>query len=311
MLYAVRIETCVAPMDDLRELQLDLLVEPWVLLRPVKRQTVAFMEMKDSIERNGFINSISARPSTRKPGKFEVIDGMWRLGCAIEIGLKTIPTIVKQGVTDDDVLALQIQANAIRPETTPCDFARQLKRLQTIHLGISLRGMSVLVAKHPGWISKQLDLLELTDAQQKMVDRGEICLQNAYTLAKIPIRFRKHHVDQAKVMTAKAFSAMAAGLIKQYTEAVRQGKMDAFYTEAFDPVAHLRSIQMIQEEVRKNIEGPLLMAAENCTTPTDGWNQALLWVMHLDRESVTMQERAVRARARKQWKDSQESPEED
>jgi hypothetical protein len=120
-------------------------------------------------------------------------------------------------------------------------------------------------------------------------------------LARIPHRFGFDYVDQAKTMPAREFKALAASVVKQFKEAVRQGKLDAFFTEGFEPQAHLRPLKRIEEEFRQQTEGPLVIAAENCTTPLDGWLAALQWAMHLDRKSVKEQEEAARGRIRRKW----------
>ena len=53
-----------------------------------------------------------------------------------------MPCIVKHGLTDEDVLALQIQANALRPETTAVEYARQIKVVAEAKPGITLAGLS-------------------------------------------------------------------------------------------------------------------------------------------------------------------------
>lgn len=287
--------------DELRQIPIEQLVEPWILLRPVDCNSLEYLEMKDSLEKRGFLNSISARPCKRRQGMFEIIDGMYRWTCAKEIRLASMPTIIKYNVTDTDVLSLQIQANAVRPETLPCDFARQLKRLQRANPGITMAGMSAMVCKSPGWIRATMDLLELSPDQQKMVDRGEICLQNAYMLVKIPSRFRIEYIDQAKTLTSLVFSPIAASVVKQFKEAVRQGKLDAFFTEDFEPQPYLRSIKDVAKEHQSQLEGPLIVSAEKCKTPMDGWMAALKWIMHLDRESVEDQEIAARSKVRKHF----------
>ena len=108
-------------------------------------------------------------------------------------------------------------------------------------------------------------------------------------------------IDQAKTMPAREFKALAASVVKQFKEAVRQGKLDAFFTEGFEPQAHLRPLKRIEEEFRQQTEGPLVIAAENCTTPLDGWLAALQWAMHLDRKSVKEQEEAARGGIRRKW----------
>ena len=287
-------------MDDLRELPISQLVPPWILLRPVDQHSVEYEELRDSLRAQGFLNSIAVRPCKRRPGFFEIIDGMYRWTCAKDIGRETVPAIIKHDVTDDKVLSLQLQANAVRPETSPCDFARQLRRIQKANDGITISALSVMISKAPGWISQQLGLLKLEVAHQKMVDRGEICLQNAYMLVKIPLLVRKEHVDQAKTMKSTVFSALVAGVVKQYQEAVRQGKLDAFYTNEFEPQPHLRALKVIQEEHHIQLHGPMIVTVEECKTPLDGFYSGLKWMMHLDRESVSDQERAARLKARKQ-----------
>jgi len=287
--------------DQFRDLPIDQLTEPWVLLRPVLRDSVVYLEMRDSIEAKGFLNSIAARPSPRRLESYEVIDGMWRWTCAKELGLPSIPTIIKHGISDDDVLALQIQANAIRPDTKPCEFAKQLQRIQKTKSDMTLAELAVMVSKSPQWIQHQLGLLKLDPRTQKAIDRGEICLSNGYMLSKLPTRFRGDYVQRAKTMPSKDFKALVAAFIKQYREAVRQGRLDAIFTEEFQPQAYLRPVKAVEAEVQRPCEGPLILSAEGCQTPLDGWMAALKWAMHLDENSVREQEEAVRGRARKRW----------
>ncbi|MHC4371823.1 MAG: hypothetical protein ACYSW8_29785, partial [Planctomycetota bacterium] len=203
--------------------------------------------------------------------------------------------------SDDEVLALQLQANAIRPETKPCDFAKQIRRIQEAKPEITMRQLSVLLTKSTQWISKQLDLLRLTQKEQAMVDRGEISMSNSYMLARIPRSLREKQHDNAKTMKSKEFAALAASVIKQYRNAVHQGKMTAFFTEEFRPQRYLRPILEIQEEIRHHYDGPLIVAGEGCKSPLDGWYAALQWVLHLDRNSVKMQETMARKRHRVKW----------
>lgn len=293
--------------DQFRDLPVDQLTEPWVLLRPVDKQSVEFLEMQDSLEAKGFLNSISARPSTRQPGKFEIIDGMYRWVCCKLSGRETIPVIIKYHVTDEDVLALQIQANAIRPETTPLEFARQLQLIQKANPDITLAALSDLVKKSPTWISRTLNLLALNGPMQKAVERGEMPLENAYMLAMIPPRLRGDYFDKAKTTPASKFKPMAAAVIKSYKEAVRQGKLEAFFKEDFNAVAYLRPLKEIQAEVVQQAEGPFVISTMKCKTPVDGWRAALQWVLHLDQKSVDEQEHVARGRARKRWTENKEN----
>jgi ParB/RepB/Spo0J family partition protein len=254
---------------------------------------VEYMELRDSLADRGFLNSICVRPAPHAPGKYEIVDGLYRFNCGIDLRLATVPCIVKHGLTDDDVLALQIQANAIRPETTPTEFARQLKKIMSHRPGITSAQLAVLVHKSPRWVKDTLGLLRLSPRLQKAVDRGEIVLGNAYYLAKIPMQYRQEFEEQAKLLAIKEFTALASAFIKRYMEAVRQGKLEVLFTSEFKPVAYLRGLKEILAEYEKRDEGALRLAAASCVSPVEAWYLALQWALHLDSESVEQQRQAA------------------
>jgi ParB family chromosome partitioning protein len=283
--------------DTAADIPVDCIAEPRTMLRLIDKDSVEYLEMRDSIAAEGFWNSISVRPA-KEPNRYEIIDGLYRYTCARELGLESIPCIIKYNVSDDAVLAAQIQANAIRPETKPVEFARQMKRMLTRRPEMTFDELAHLVHKSPGWVRKMLGLLRLVAGARKMVDRGEVPVHSAYMLAKIPRRLQPDYIDQARMLPSREFRALAASVIKQFTEAVKQGKMEAFWVGDFKPQAHLRSLSDIQTEVERQEVGALLVTAERCKTPVDGFYAALRWAMHLDRQSAQDQERAARARSR-------------
>lgn len=283
--------------DRATDIPIDQIIEPRMVLRLVDKDSVEYLEMRDSIAAEGFWNSISIRPA-REPDRYEIIDGLYRYTCACELGLKSVPCIIKYNVADDAVLAAQIQANAIRPETKPAEFARQLKRMLTRRPDMTFDELAHLIHKSSRWVRRTLGLLSLVGEAKKMVDRGEIPVHSAYMLAKIPKQLQKDYFDQARTLPSREFRALAASVIKQFTEAVKQGKMEAFWCGDFKPQAHLRSLTEIQTETQRQELGALLVTVERCKTPVDGFYAALRWAMHLDRQSVEDQERAARARSR-------------
>ena len=283
--------------DKATDIPIHCIVEPRTMLRLVDKDSVEYLEMRDSIAAEGFWNSISVRPA-HEPEEYEIIDGLYRYTCARELGLESIPCIIKYNISDDALLAAQIQANAIRPETKPVEFARQLKRMLTRKPEMTFDELAHLIHKSPGWVRKTLGLLRLVRRARTMVNRGEISVHSAYMLAKIPHRLQADYLDQARTLPSRAFRALAASVIKQFTEAVKQGHMKAFWCGDFVPQAHLRSLTDIQTEAERQELGALLVTVEKCRTPVDGFYTALRWAMHLDRQSVEAQERAALARTR-------------
>jgi len=288
--------------DEFRDIPTDEIVEPRLLLRVVNKVSADYLELRDSVAEHGFLNSICVRPAPHAPGKYEPVDGNYRYHVARDLRRSSIPCVVKHHLTDDDVLALQIQANAVRPETTPIEFARQLKRImahrRTLDGAIDGRDMTLaelsqIVKKRPSWLRDMLGLLRLSEEQQKAVDRSEIPITSAYMLAKIPGRFRRQFVDQAKTLPASEFRRIAAAFIKQFMEAVRQGKLEAMFGDDFQVVAYARKVRELEDELNNRRSGALLTTAAGCKTPVDGWYLALQWALHLDKESVEQQREAA------------------
>ena len=79
--------------DKAADIPIDYIVEPRTVLRLVDRDSVEYLELRDSIEAEGFWNSIAVRPA-KDEGKYEIIDGLYRHTCARELGLTSIPCII-------------------------------------------------------------------------------------------------------------------------------------------------------------------------------------------------------------------------
>ena len=162
---------------------------------------------------------------------------MYRTAGGRDTGRPLVPALVRD-LTDDDLLAIQIQANALRPETTPMEFARQIKRIIDSRPGVTMAEVCHrIVHKSPVWVGKTLGLLHLKKEYQPAVDRGEMPLGSAYELARIPNRFQAQFYDRPARCRTVEFRAAAQAFLKQYQEAVRQGKLDALYSRGLQATA--------------------------------------------------------------------------
>ena len=77
--------------DEFRLIPLDQIIEPWVVLRVVNRESIEYLELRDSLAAVGPLNSICVRPSVRRPGYHEVVDGLYRFTAAGELRLPACP----------------------------------------------------------------------------------------------------------------------------------------------------------------------------------------------------------------------------
>jgi ParB/RepB/Spo0J family partition protein len=287
-------------MDDVRLIPVSDIVEPRSLLRLVDRNSIEYLELRDSIAQFGFTSSISVRPSKDWTGKFEIIGGVTRYTIAKELDLPMMPCIIKLNVSDDELLILQLQENAQGIDTKPIEYARQIRTILTRQPDMDIAALSVRLKKSPAWIGKLLGLLKLPDEVQKSVNRGDMPLDSAYLLSKMPRRLMAECLHDAKTLSALKFRPIAAAATKRFQEAVAHGRLEEFYTREFTPHPYLRHLKEIQAEMAHHQAGPELVATLGCKNPIDGFYAACQWFIHLDPESIKVQRDAARARERKQ-----------
>ena len=287
--------------DDFRLIPVSDLIDPPLVLRQVNQRNVEYTELRDSLARIGFLNSICVRLSRRQPGKFEVVDGRWRTAAAGEAGIIEIPCIVKHGLTDKDVLAMQITANAARPTTKPSEYARQIRRLLRSKVGMTQAELCQLLNKSPGWVCKMLGIAKLSRYKiyRRAVDRGELSLEAAYYLSRLPFAQWGEYTTEAIVLPLREFKALIMTLLRQRRMQVSEGSLRAELTPDLEPTPFLRSLTDYLDEIDARRVGPLAVVAANCETALDGWYCALVWAIHLDSESIERQRARILQRLKK------------
>ncbi|MFD7084542.1 ParB/RepB/Spo0J family partition protein [Streptomyces sp. NPDC059918] len=117
---------------------------------------------------------------------YVVIDGNRRLAAAQLAGLKTMHIHVNDALSASaaDILESALIANVHRVDVAPMDQARALQELVDVH------GSQAQVAKRLGktaaWVSQRLTLLNLTPALQEKVDTGELKVEPARRIGRLP-----------------------------------------------------------------------------------------------------------------------------
>lgn len=282
-------------------IELSAIVPPLVLLRLVDTQSVEFLELVDSMQTYGLLQPIAVRA---RGDKWEIVDGVHRYKAATELGWTTIPCVVVDVESDDEALLLTVQANAITKETLPCEYAAHLRRYLKRNPELTIAGLSQLVKKSPTWISNCLLLSDLDEATQKSVNRGEIPLQSAYLLAKIPRHLRSSYVVKAQLLSAQEFRIVATEVIRRWKESVREGRTRYYYPDEFKVRQYVRPLRELRAENDNPEAGPRIIVQESITTPLEAWKAAIRWVLHIDPDSVEEQRRLHAMYQRKPLGDS-------
>lgn len=287
--------------DEFRLVLVTDLIDPPLVLRRVNRRGAEYVELRDSLAQRGFLNSICVRPSKRQSGKMEVLDGRWRTAAAWEVGITEIPSIVKFGLTDKDVMAMQVTANAIRPTTKPSEYAKQIRRLLKSQQGMTQAELCQLLNKSPGWVRRMMGLAVLSQYQVycKAIDRGELSFEAAYYLSKLPKDQWSKYTTEAIVLPLREFKAFVMAMLRQRRAAIHEGRLRTQFIPELQPSPFLRSLTEYSVELTTRQVGPLAVAAMGCKTAIDGWYAALTWAIHLDAASIERQRARILQRLKK------------
>ncbi|MFF3215921.1 ParB/RepB/Spo0J family partition protein [Streptomyces sp. NPDC002886] len=117
---------------------------------------------------------------------YVVIDGNRRLAAAQRAGLRTMQIHVNDSLASSaaDILESALIANVHRVDVAPMDQARALQELVEVH------GSQAQVAKRlgktPAWVSQRLTLLNLTPELQDKVETGELKVEPARRIGRLP-----------------------------------------------------------------------------------------------------------------------------
>jgi ParB/RepB/Spo0J family partition protein len=275
-------------MEKLANIPVEQIVPPYALLRLIDKTSLDYLEMRDSIQAHGFLCSLCVRPSYRQPGKFEVIAGLHRFCCALDLELKEVPCIIKEGADDRELLECQVEENAIHHETRPAEYAARLKMFFVDNPELTMEELSTRLHKGPKWIKQMLKLNYLSNEAKKQLDMDKIPLGSAHLLAKLPYRVQDDLLPKAAEMPVKIFIQYIREFLKSFRESMKQGKMVKYLSQVDMGVVydHLRTLNQIKTEYNNLQDAPKILAGLENLDPLQIWKMALAWTLHLDPISV-------------------------
>ncbi|MEV7415225.1 ParB/RepB/Spo0J family partition protein [Streptomyces sp. NPDC089919] len=132
---------------------------------------------------------------------YVVIDGNRRLAAARLAGLTTMHIHVNDALSASaaDILESALIANIHRADVAPLDQARALQELVDAH------GSQAKVAKRlgktPAWVSQRLALLNLTAPLQEKVESGELKVEPARRIGRLPQEAQEAAAEEAVTAT--------------------------------------------------------------------------------------------------------------
>lgn len=284
--------------NQVKEIATSQILPAWTMLRPVRETSVEFLELCDSIKDHGLLKSILVRPHPTRGGYFEVIDGMWRFLAIKSLDLPEIPCIIKLDVvSDEEYMALQIQANAVSYETRPIEFAEQMQRMlqlrEFVGAPMKLVELARTVGKSSSWVSSRLKLLSLCDEAKEALRDGTLPLGKAVALARINSPYyQKEFLAKAPEIKTRDFELLVGRFIAEKRNdkmAYRRGLRNEVTLKA-----KLQSMDSMLMELDRLDNISQIIVQKGLTTALDGARIALEWVLNLHDQGRTAQVKEVR-----------------
>lgn len=279
---------------ELKYIPLKAIKENPVALRPVNKQTEEYQELVDSIKVHGILNPVLVRPMRdEETGEeyYSLIDGLHRRTAAADAGLTEIPAQIRNA-DDAAVLYQQVVGNLMKIETQHAQYARQLVLILSTDPTMTLATLASRLGKSVTWVIDRLSLTKLDKPMQELVDKGDLNLSNAFSLAKLPVEEQANFLDRALTMTPQEFSAVVQYRKKELDKARRRGE-DA-PAESFVATPHARKMAELKDEMAAGKVGPTLIRTQldldSFPTKGDAADAAFAlgvkWALHMDAASV-------------------------
>jgi len=188
-------------------------------------------ELVHSIREVGVLQPIVVRPLAEQPGKYELVMGERRLRATKEVGLDSIPAIVRD-TADIDMLRDALLENLHRAQLNPLEEASAYQQLLS-DFGITQEELASRIGRSRPQITNTLRLLKLPESVQLRVAAGVLSAGHARAVLSVGdldgmLRLADKIVNEDLSVRA-AEAAAAAGpkpVVVKPAPGKRQGHLD-------------------------------------------------------------------------------------
>lgn len=163
----------------------------------------ALSELSESIRKNGIMQPIIVRPSSKSAGKYEIIAGERRWRAATMANIDEVPVIIRD-ITDKQALELALVENIQRQDLSPLEEAAGYQRLIE-EFDYTQEGLASVIGKSRSHVANILRLLSLPGEVKDMLDKGEITMGHARALLSTP-----NPAELARDIVAKGYNVRQA-----------------------------------------------------------------------------------------------------
>ncbi|MBB1252548.1 ParB/RepB/Spo0J family partition protein [Streptomyces sp. OF3] len=196
------------------------------------------------VHRTAFLAVHPGRDEDLGEAAYVVIDGNRRLAAAAAAGLDELRIDVNDelAATAADILESALIANIHRVDVPPLDQAKALRELVDVYGSQSQ--VAKRLGKTPAWVSQRLALLELTPELQEKVESGDLKVEPARRIGRLPKEQQAAAVEEinsaAKPPRQRSRRTLSAGpttgTVNGVNAGTPQANADAPSTESVNAV---------------------------------------------------------------------------
>ena len=165
-------------------------------MQPRKRfDEDAIEELAESIRQQGILQPLVVR---RSGNEYEIVVGERRFRAAVVAGLKEIPALVRDSLTDGEMLELALVENIQREDLDPIDEARAFRDLME-RVQLTQQKLAERIGKSREAVANALRLLKLPRDIQERIAIGELSPGHGRALLSVSSDVRKHQLAAAVI----------------------------------------------------------------------------------------------------------------
>jgi ParB family transcriptional regulator, chromosome partitioning protein len=139
-------------------------------------------ELARSVREHGIVQPLVVTRTGDQ--KFRLIAGERRFRAAQKAGLKTVPVVIKETMTDSDVLQVALIENIQREDLNPIEEAYAYQQLHE-EFGLTQEEIAKRVGKERSTVANCLRLLKLPDSVKKLLASGQLSMGHARAILAV------------------------------------------------------------------------------------------------------------------------------
>lgn len=243
-LKSISAQSLLIPVSDIQALELPgNLKQPRLYFDPVKLD-----RLRESIRKHGVLEPILVRPKV--DGSYETVSGERRWRSCCDLGLETIPAIVRE-MSDEMALEAALIAHLLNEEITAIEQTESILSLLSLHLNVSvedvktglykannskIRGtensrifsteeietvsniLGEFGMKLSSFVSNRLPMLNLAPEILEAVRQGKLSPTNAVILNRQHSELHSELVEQAEGLTKEDVMALVKEVVLDHSD---------------------------------------------------------------------------------------------